>query len=174
MPELRLTTGLVTGLFVPVVLWFGTACGLLSPPLENVDLSLPRSDVRDAVREGATLGNGEPLFAQIENDYGFVDDHFHLDGVANTNDGTTYDASMDLTFAIEDGVLRFEIVNHNLQLDAATLERLSDDISAEFMRSIADSTGREIHQYDAVTINENVLVVTMRVEPIPGVIPLNP
>ena len=61
MPELRLTTGLVTGLLCLL------CCGLaqrvlLSPPLENVDLSLPRSDVRDAVREGATLGNGEPLF----------------------------------------------------------------------------------------------------------------
>ena len=174
MLKSSLMTKFAFGLFLSIVLLISAGCGSQSPPLEVIDLNLPRSEVRDAVRDGATLSNGEVLFSRIENDYGFVDDHFHLDGLANTDAGTTYDAFIDVTFVVEDEALRLEIANHNLQLDDDEVERLNAAISAEFMRSVADTIGREIHRYDAVEIGENGLVVTLRVEPMPGVVPLNP
>lgn len=168
------------------IYWFATACllfvsliassgcGSIAPPLEVTTLTLPRSEVRDAIRDGATLANGEPLFARIENDYGFDGSRFQLTGMANADSGTPHEARLELTFAIRDDEVRFEIDDHNLQLTADEIERLNDAISAEFMRSIEATMGRTIHGYDAIQVGEYGLAVTLRVEPMAGVVPLNP
>lgn len=157
-----------------VILFVLGGCGLQSPPQEIVTLYLPRSEVRDAVRNGAKLATGEPLLARIENDYGFDGDRFQLDGVANAVDGATSATHLELTVAQRDDALRFELADHDLQLGADEIERLNEAISAELMRSIAATLSREIHGYDAVQISDNNLEVTLRIEPMEGVVPLNP
>ena len=62
MLKSSLITKFAFGLFLSIVLLIGAGCGSQSPPLEVIDLNLPRSEVRDAVRDGAALSNGEALF----------------------------------------------------------------------------------------------------------------
>jgi hypothetical protein len=112
-----------TGCLLFVCLIASSGCGLNTPPLEVTTLTLPRSEVRDVIR---------------------------------------------------DDEVRFEIDDHNLQLTADEIERLNDAISAEFMRTIENTMGRKIHDYDAIQVGEYGLGVTLRVEPMAGVVPLNP
>ncbi len=78
-------------------------------------ISLPRSDIRDVVRDAAVLENGQPLFSRIETDYGFTGDRFRVNGLYTAPDGTEQPGWIDLVFAANDGRLQVTVAEHTLQ-----------------------------------------------------------
>lgn len=103
-----------------------------------------RSQVRDAVRDGALLANGGPLFTQIDTDYGFDGDVFRINGQYLDASGQTRQGSLAFELSAEDGALRATIVDYDLaglEVDVTALEegiaqRLADDVASVFSEPI--------------------------------------
>lgn len=130
----------------------------------DTSLTIGRSQVRDAVRDGALLANDQPLFTQIATDYGFDGDLFRVNGEYLDAGGQTREGSIGFELSAEDGVLRVTIVAHDLEgldVDIAALEegiarRMTDDLANAFSEPV-------VAVLDVDPDGANMVVVSLRV-----------
>lgn len=139
-------------------------------------INMPRSSLRDLVRDAARRSDGEPLFESIAPNYAFEGNHFYLEGEYRDPSGTLRTGYLDLVIEVEEGRLVVSVADHNLAGLESETERLGADLSAALDEMVVESADQEVIRYLWVrTKDNNQLLIghTLKADVGQGVIPLD-
>ncbi|MDX1416046.1 MAG: hypothetical protein R3293_17750 [Candidatus Promineifilaceae bacterium] len=145
-----------------------TSCGLALRGRDEIQLQMPRSDMRDVVRDAALWADGEPIFESLDTNYIFEADRFHIEGDYQGPDGQSRHGILELAFTARRGDLQLAVVEHNIEGLDDELERVNAALSLELAQKIEDTLDRQVVEFREVKpIADNILQITLILQPGP-------
>ncbi len=137
---------------------------------------MPRSDIRDVVREAVLWANGQPIFENMDTNYGFEDGRFHIEGDYHSPDGQLRHGFLDLAFSVQQGDLQVIIVEHNIEGFNDEVEGLNTSLSAKLVQRVEDTLDLEVIEFREIEpLASNILQIsfTTQIDPDSKVVPLS-
>lgn len=158
----RLLRSLVTVVFL-LAIFILTGCGPALFGRQVIELQMPRSEIRDVVREAALWSDGQPIFEWLDTNYAFADGLFHIEGEFRAPDDQLQHGFLDLAFSVQRGELKVSIVGHNIEgLQEDEVERVNVALAIELAQNIEDSLNQEVIEYRKVEpLASNILQISL-------------
>lgn len=143
-----------------------TGCGPALFGRQVIDLQMPRSDIRDVVREAALWSDGQPIFERLDTNYAFADGLFHIEGEFRAPNDQLQHGFLDIAFSVERGELKMSIVETNIEgLQKDEVERVNAALAVELAQNIEDSLNQEVIEYRKVEpLASNILQISLTPE----------